>query len=272
MNFAASIASVSVIYLVVFVVERIPRLRLRPLPFRRAYLGTDLAWYGTAIAMTALSVFVLRPLLDGLQIAALTDLVGTLPVVARLALAVVVFDLTSYAVHRGLHRSDLLWSIHKVHHSTLQLDGLATTRTHMLENLLRFVPGQLVLFLIGIPAGQIAPTVALAAAYGIVDHSNLGVNARRVEGVLVTPRLHRRHHVPETSDKNFGAMLTIWDRLFGSFIAVDTLPDERFGCPGEVDTYPQRFAESVLQPRRDIRSVMRRRRTADPFAESTPLR
>ena len=69
----------SLIYLVVFVVERVPRLRFRPLPFRRPYLGTDLAWYGMAIAMTAVSVFVLRPLLDGLQIAALADRVGALP-------------------------------------------------------------------------------------------------------------------------------------------------------------------------------------------------
>jgi sterol desaturase/sphingolipid hydroxylase (fatty acid hydroxylase superfamily) len=271
MNFAASIVSVSLIYLVVFVVERVPRFRFRPLPFRRAYLGTDLAWYGMAIAMTAVSVFVLRPLLDGLQIAAVADRVGALPVVARFAVAVLVFDLISYAVHRGLHRSDLLWSIHKVHHSTLQLDGLATTRTHMLENLLRFVPGQLVLFLIGIPAAQVAPTVALAAAYGIIDHSNLAVNARPVERVLVTPRLHRRHHVPETSGKNFGAMFTIWDQLFGSFTAVDTGPDECFGCPGEVDTYPQRFARAVVRPPHDIRAVLRHRRTANSFAEGAPV-
>jgi len=271
MNFVATIASVSVIYLVVFIVERLPGLRFRSLSFRRAYLSTDLAWYGVAIAMTAVSLFLLRPLLDGVQIVPLAQRVSTLPTVARFALAMLVFDLISYAVHRGLHRSDLLWSFHKVHHSTLQLDGLATTRTHMFENLLRFVPGQLVMFLIGIPAAQIAPTVALAAAYGIVDHSNLSVNARSVERVLVTPRLHRRHHVPETSDKNFGAMFSIWDRLFGSFTAMDTLPDERFGCPGEVDTYPQRFARSVLQPSRDIRAVLRRRRRAESLVERRPL-
>jgi sterol desaturase/sphingolipid hydroxylase (fatty acid hydroxylase superfamily) len=271
MNFVATIASVSVIYVVVFVVERLPRLRFRPLSFRRAYLGTDLAWYVVAIAMTAVSVFLLRPLLDGFQIAPLAERVSTLPPVPRFALAVLVFDLISYAVHRGLHGSDVLWSIHKVHHSTLYLDGLATTRTHMFENLLRFVPGQLVMFLIGIPAAQIAPTVALAAAYGIVDHSNVGVNARSVERVLVTPRLHRRHHVPETSDKNFGAMFTIWDRLFGTFTAIDTLPDERFGCPGEVDTYPQRFTRSVLQPPRDIRAMLRRRRSAESLVERTPV-
>lgn len=87
----------------------------------------------------------------------------------------------------------------------------------------------------------------------------------------MTPRLHRRHHVPETSDKNFGAMLTIWDRLFGSFTAVDTGPDERFGCPGEVDSYPQRFAQAVVQPPRDIRAVLRQRRKANSIVEGKPV-
>ena len=114
--------------------------------------------------------------------------------------------------------------------------------------------------------------MALAAAYGIVDHSNLGVNASRVEGVLVTPRLHRRHHVPETSNKNFGAMFAIWDRLFGSFTAMDTQPDDRFGCPGEVDTYPQRFASAVVQPPRDIRAALRQPRKVNSFVEETPVR
>ena len=59
-------------------------------------------------------LFLLRPLLDGLQIAGLAGRVDTLPGVAQLALAVLVFDLISYAVHRGLHQSDLLGSIHKV--------------------------------------------------------------------------------------------------------------------------------------------------------------
>jgi hypothetical protein len=64
-------------------------------------------------------------------------------------------------------------------------------------------------------------------------------------------------------------MFTVWDRLFGSFTALETRPDERFGCPGEVDTYPQRFSQSVLQPPRDIRAVIRQRRTAKSFAEGT---
>lgn len=172
-------------------------------------------------------------------------------------MAFLAFDLISYAVHRGLHRSNVLWNFHKVHHSSLQLDGLAQARAHMFENMLRFVPGQIAMFLIGIPLAQVAPTVAFAAVYGVFDHCNLGINFRWAEAVFVTPRLHRRHHVPETSNKNFGASLTIWDRIFGSFVHLDTAANDRYGVPGEIDTYPQRFASQVRQPMLDIRRVLR---------------
>ena len=47
--------------------------------------------------------------------------------------------------------------------------------------------------------------------------------------------------------------MTIWDRLFGSLVRVDTTDDERFGVPGEIDTYPQRFADAFRQPLEDVR-------------------
>jgi hypothetical protein len=159
----------------------------------------------------------------------------------------------------------MLWNLHKVHHSTLELDGFATTRTHMLENLLRFVPGQAVLFALGMPVATVALTVAIAAIYGVSNHSNLDIRANWLEAVLVTPRLHRRHHVPSTTQTNYGAILTIWDRLFGTLTRQDTLPDERYGVPGEIDTYPQPFAQAVRQPFRQI-LALRASRSGAPTA------
>jgi sterol desaturase/sphingolipid hydroxylase (fatty acid hydroxylase superfamily) len=68
--------------------------------------------------------------------------------------------------------------------------------------------------------------------------------------VLVTPRLHRRHHVPATTQHNYGGIFTIWDRLAGSLVRVETTSDERFGVPSEIDTYPQRFAVAFREPLR----------------------
>jgi sterol desaturase/sphingolipid hydroxylase (fatty acid hydroxylase superfamily) len=262
MNFVISVAALSGFYVVVAGLERVPRLRFRALPSPRPYLSADIAWYAVAVAATAISVFVFRPQLAQLAIAPLASEVRSLPVAAQLLVALVVFDFASFALHVGLHRSNMLWNVHKVHHSTLQLDGFATTRAHMLENFVRFVPAQAVLFIIGVPAGLVTPTVAIAAAYGISNHSNLGTDLRWVEAVLVTPRLHRRHHIPATTQHNFGAIFTVWDRMFGTLLRSDTAPDERFGVPGEIDTYPQHFAPAVRQPLVEIRRQRRERRTA----------
>jgi sterol desaturase/sphingolipid hydroxylase (fatty acid hydroxylase superfamily) len=253
MSFFLSVAALSVVYLLVAKVERIPSLRFRVLPSPRPYLWTDLAWYGVAIGATALSVYVFRPQLSKLEIAPIDHAVRTLPFAAKLLIGLGTFDFVSFAVHVGLHRSDALWNVHKVHHSTMNLDGFATTRTHMFENLLRFVPGQVVLFLIGMPASVVAPTVAIAAIYAVSNHSNLRTDLRWAEAVLVTPRLHRRHHVPETTQNNFGAIFTIWDRLFGTLVRRDTAADERYGVPGEIDSYPQRFGAAFRHPLVQVR-------------------
>jgi len=262
MSFLISLTALSVVYVVVARLERMPALRFRVLPTPRPYFTTDLAWYGLAIAATAVSVFVLRPQLTKLEIAPLQHAVARLPVAAKFLLGLFVFDFVSFVVHVTLHRSNTLWNVHKVHHSTLHLDGFATTRTHMFENLLRFVPGQAVLFLMGMSAAIVAPVVAVAAIYGVSNHSNLGLDFRWAEGLLVTPRLHRRHHVPSTTQHNFGAIFTIWDRCFGTLIQRDTTPDERYGVPGEIDSFPQRFLPAFRSPL----AQLRQQRAAKPAA------
>jgi sterol desaturase/sphingolipid hydroxylase (fatty acid hydroxylase superfamily) len=253
MSFVVSVLVLTAVYVFVGQLERAPALRFRELSSPRPYLATDMAWYGVAVAATALSVFVFRPVLGYLAIRPARDVIAGEPFLVKLLTGVVVFDLVSFLVHRALHRYSPLWNLHKVHHSTLQLDGFATTRTHMIENMLRFVPPQALLFLIGMPVSVVATSVAIAAIYGVSNHSNLGVNLRWLEPVLVTPRLHRRHHIPATTQTNYGGIFTIWDRLFGTLVRADAEPDERFGVPGEIDTYPQAFAVAFKQPLADFR-------------------
>jgi len=248
MSFLTSVAVLTGVYVLVGRLERSPALRFRELSKPRRWFATDVAWYGVAVAATALSVFILRPLLARLSVPPLRDVLAGAPFVAKLVIGVVVFDLVSFIVHRCLHRYDRLWAIHKVHHSSLELDGFATTRAHMAENMLRFIPSQALLFIIGMPVGVVATTVAIAAIYGVSNHSNLRIDLRWVEAVLVTPRLHRRHHVPATTMSNYGGIFTVWDRLASTLVRADTSPAERYGVPGEVDTYPQRFAEAFRQP------------------------
>jgi sterol desaturase/sphingolipid hydroxylase (fatty acid hydroxylase superfamily) len=248
----------SAAFLLVAGLERLPVLRFAPSPFLRRFLATDGAWYLVATTAALVSTVVFRPQLSKLEVPPIADAVGGLPVVVQLGVALVVYDFIAFAVHIGIHRSDALWSVHKVHHSSLRLDWLATTRTHMFEHLLRNVPAQAALFVLGMPASTIAVTLLVYATFALHGHSNLRVGGRWLELVFITPRLHRLHHIPETTQQNFGTILTLWDRLFGTLVTRDAGPEERTGVPGEIDAYPQRFASAFRQPLVEARA----RRTA----------
>jgi sterol desaturase/sphingolipid hydroxylase (fatty acid hydroxylase superfamily) len=252
--------------LTIAVLERVPAFQFRPGRLLRPFVATDAAWYLVATTASLISTFVLRPQLSKLAIPGVAASVGSVPLVVRVVTAVVVYDFVAFAVHVGIHRSDRLWSVHKVHHSSLRLDGLATTRTHMFEHLLRNVPAQATLFAMGMPASTVATTLVVYAAFALHGHSNLRVGGRRLEMVFVTPRLHRLHHLPATTQNNFGTVLTIWDRLFGRLVSRDARPTERTGVPGEIDEYPQRFVAAFCQPMKEARA--RRPARLEPAATS----
>jgi sterol desaturase/sphingolipid hydroxylase (fatty acid hydroxylase superfamily) len=57
-------------------------------------------------------------------------------------------------------------------------------------------------------------------------------------------------------------IFTFWDRAYGTLVRRDTEPNERFGVPGEIDTYPQRFGPAFVQPLVENREQRRTRREA----------
>ena len=257
MNPGVSAGVVAALFLTVAGLERVPQLRFAPYRFLRQHIGTDAGWYLIATTANVIAAFVLLPMLSTLALPGVAAAVRQWPFAGRLALAVVVYDFFSFLVHAGLHRSQTLWAVHKVHHSSLQLDWLPTTRAHLMENLLRQVSAQIPLFALGMKATVVAPTLVVYAAFALLGHSNLRLRGRWLELVFVTPRIHRIHHVPATSQQNFGTIFTVWDRAFAWFINIDTDPAEPVGVPGEIDAYPQRLAAAFRQPFREIR----RRRT-----------
>ena len=82
--------------------------------------------------------------------------------------------------------------------------------------------------------------------------SNLRINLRFLEPFLITPRLHRLHHLPETENRNLGTIFTFWDRLRGTFIIADASTDSIFGVANEVETYPQGWADQLIEPLKRI--------------------
>src|SRR2546423_1297218 len=89
--FLTSAAVLSSVYALVFLIERRPRTRFRDLPYRRRYFLTDVTWYALVVGMSAISVFVLRPLFDRIAVGPVARLVRDLPALGRFALALVIF-------------------------------------------------------------------------------------------------------------------------------------------------------------------------------------
>ena len=244
-------------YLGVWALEHIPGLRFRKAPWLRRYVPTDLAWYLVALAAVAVTGILLRPQLQRLRVGPVASAFDPLPGYIKLAVAVVAYDLVAFSVHVAVHHSDTLWKVHKVHHYPRALDGLATTRTHMMELLLRNIPAQLVLSRSVQISRLVATTVLIYALFALLGHSNLNPPTRRLEWLFITPRLHRLHHIPATTQHNFGTIFSVWDRSFGLLSRRDASVDEPTGVPGEITTYPQRFVAELRAPFREMRDAKR---------------
>src|SRR5262245_24589771 len=147
--------------------ERLPALRRRERRFLRRHFASDLVHLATGYG--ALGVLALAWL--AWASAALAGLGAprpawaALPAVAQVALALVALDLGNYACHLPLHRLGPLWELHKVHHSSRDLDWLATFRSHLLEQALRRLLAPALLLALGMPLPAVASASALLLAF-----------------------------------------------------------------------------------------------------------
>jgi sterol desaturase/sphingolipid hydroxylase (fatty acid hydroxylase superfamily) len=120
-----------------------------------------------------------------------------------------------------MHKIPLFWRLHRVHHTDDFFDISTTVRFHPVEFLVS-VPVILALIVgIGIPPLAVIIYELFDVAMAVWSHSNVRLPRwldRTIGLILVTPDMHRVHHStyqPET-DSNYGATLSVWDRLFGT--------------------------------------------------------
>lgn len=237
--------------LAVAALERVPALRFRPARLLRPHVATDvvylltgfvgLGWLGAAWASGAADWLAAQVALPGLVWPAV-------PFALQVVAALGAIDLGNYVVHWWLHRSDVLWEFHKAHHSSLHLDWLATFRSHLIEQMLRRALAPLLLIASGVPAAAVGVAAAFFFAWATLNHANLTLPLGILERVLITPRLHRLHHVPVTTERNLGTVFTWWDRLRGSLVTTDPVTPVRFGLPLEAETYPQDWGRQLVAP------------------------
>ncbi len=137
-------------------------------------------------------------------------------------IAFVFLDLGEYIYHVIMHKVKRLWMFHAVHHSDTFVDISTTVREHPGENIIRTCMALLWVFLSGATIWVFFLRQLIQTASTIFAHVNYRLPERidKYAGLIfITPNLHHVHHhykQPYT-DCNYGDVLSIWDRLFGTF-------------------------------------------------------
>jgi sterol desaturase/sphingolipid hydroxylase (fatty acid hydroxylase superfamily) len=133
-------------------------------------------------------------------------------------IAFVGVDLIYYWWHRLSHRVNLLWAAHVVHHQSEDYNLAVALRQAILTDYTAW-PFYLPLALLGVPPIVYATIHSFSTLYQFWIHTELVGRPGPLGSVLNMPSHHRVHHAinPRYLDKNYGATLIVWDRLFGTF-------------------------------------------------------
>lgn len=164
-----------------------------------------------------------------------------IPVNGVLAALVLFFieEFCYYWYHRTSHRVRWFWCAHVVHHSSENMNFSTAMRQSVMYpvsgNFLFFLPA----ILIGFSAEAVFACYAFNLAYQYFIHTQQIPKLHPViEFIFNTPSHHRAHHGRNDKyiDQNFGGVLIIFDRLFGTFVEEDENEPVDYGIPRQIHT------------------------------------
>ncbi len=155
---------------------------------------------------------------------------------------VVAYDFSYYLYHRLCHTVPVLWELHKVHHSARVMVGVTKDRVHPLDELLnRWWNGLIPGFTYGIwlffAVDPVELTVFGISAYlirdllmmDVVRHTHMEMSyGPWLNRIFLCPYYHQLHHSvePRHYNRNYGLLLSVWDRLFGTLTVPE--PNQHF--------------------------------------------
>jgi len=194
------------------------------------------------------------------------------PVAVTALVAFLLSDFLAWFHHFVRHHVPALWHFHVIHHSQRQMNLFTDNRQHWVEYFvatsITFVP--LFLFPLDHPLTVTIATVQLW--YTRFIHANVRTNFGPLRYVFVTPQSHRVHHSIEVKhrDRNFGVVLSIWDRMFGTlYPGYDEYPatgvegvDFRPASLRSPFSWAASFWEQAVYP---LRQLARLRGSSDPL-------
>ena len=136
----------------------------------------------------------------------------------------IVLDLILYLWHKANHQYEWLWMFHKVHHSDQSMNVSTSFRVHFTDLIFTTLIKALFIIIMGVDVAIVAFSEAVTTLFTMFHHSKLLFRGERwLKWLFIVPALHRVHHSAERRehDSNYGAILSIWDRMFGTLFELN---------------------------------------------------
>lgn len=155
----------------------------------------------------------------------------------QLVLGIIGLDLFAYFAHVTMHKLRWMWRFHRMHHSDGLVDVTTAFREHPGETLWRVGWHIAGVFAFGTPAWVLVTYLTLSALNAQLEHANIRLPERLdrwLRILFVTPNMHKVHHSrdqPET-DSNYSNLLSIWDRLGGTYNRGPAFGELHYGLDG----------------------------------------
>ena len=173
------------------------------------------------------------------------------PIGLQLVVFFVILDFVQWLTHVLLHKYEVLWRFHKVHHSVKEMGFAAHLRYHWMENILYKPLKTLgVMVLGGFEPEQAYIVHFIAITIGHLNHANIRITWGPFKYILNNSVMHLYHHMkvlPENKPKgiNFGISLSIWDFLFKTSYVPDDNGEIELGFLNE-ENFPKGFFSQLF--------------------------
>lgn len=170
------------------------------------------------------------------------------PIVLQFVEIMTIADLTQYGMHRLFHRVPWLWRFHQVHHSSRDMDWLASSRLHLVDIVITRAVGFVPVYVLGFAPGPTYAYLVFVSFQAILIHANVSFAFGPLRYLLATPQFHHWHHAAESEavDKNFAVHLPVIDWLFGTFYLPGRRWPSRYGLEG--DPVPEGYGRQLAYP------------------------
>ena len=161
--------------------------------------------------------------------------------------ALLLYDFCYYWLHRCGHRVNILWAAHVVHHQSEHYNlstALRQTGSGMLLAWLFYLP----LALLGVPLKVFVIVALVDLLYQFWVHTEQIGRLGWFDRVFCSPSNHRAHHAVNDRylDRNYGGILIVWDRLFGSFVEEDDTDPPVYGTRSPLRSWNPLWANAEV--------------------------